>query len=108
LELDHIVPRARGGTNDEANLWLSCSVCNGHKGDRVTAIDPESNALAPLFNPRQQRWFEHFRWSADGLLIIGLTPIGRATVAALHLADDPIALLVRSYWIQVGWHPPKE
>jgi len=52
-------------------------------------------------------WFNHFRWSEDGLRIIGLTTIGRATVAALHLDDDPDALIVRSYWVMAGWHPPQ-
>src|SRR5262249_47721993 len=42
----------------------------------------------PLFHPRTQIWAEHFSWSQDGLRIVGLTPIGRATVAALHLDDD--------------------
>jgi hypothetical protein len=42
------------------------------------------------------------------LRIIGLTPVGRATVDALHLADDPDALTVRSYWKLVGWHPPRD
>lgn len=40
------------------------------------------------------------------LRIVGRTPTGRATVAALHLDSDPIALEVRSYWITAGWHPP--
>lgn len=39
---------------------------------------------------------------------VGLTPLGRATVEALHLSDDPDALEVRSYWIQTGWHPPED
>jgi hypothetical protein len=62
----------------------------------------------PLFNPRTQPWFEHFRWSEDGIGIIGQTPIGRATVEALHMSDYPDALLVRSYWVLAGWHPPRE
>ena len=45
-------------------------------------------------------------WSEDGLRVLGRTPTGRATVAALHLDDDPDALIVRSYWILAGWHPP--
>jgi hypothetical protein len=61
----------------------------------------------PLFNPRTQIWSEHFRWDRDGLRIVGQTPIGRATVAALHLSDDPDALEVRSYWVLAGWHPPE-
>ncbi len=108
LEIEHIVPLSRGGTNEEPNLWLSCPLCNRYKGDRTSATDPESGDEAPLFNPRRQRWADHFRWSEDGLRIIGLTPLGRATVAALHLADDPDALTVRSYWIQAGWHPPTD
>ena len=106
LEIEHIIPRARGGTSDESNLWLSCPLCNRSKADRTSAPDPDSGADVPLFNPRRQRWSEHFRWSHDGLCILGLTPTGRATAAALHLADDPDALIVRSYWILAGWHPP--
>ena len=108
LEIEHIIPVSQGGTDAESNLWLSCPLCNRFKGQRVTAVDPESNAVAPLFNPRVQRWSEHFRWSADGLRILGRTPTGRATVAALHLADDPDALMVRSFWIAAGWHPPMD
>jgi len=108
LEIEHIFPRSKGGTSAEANLWLGCPLCNGHKADRTAAVDPETGAEVPLFNPRTQRWSDHFRWSDDGLRILGLTPIGRATAAALHLADDPDALLVRSYWILAGWHPPQD
>ena len=108
LQIEHILPRAKGGTSEEANLWLSCPLCNNYKGDRITATDPETGETHSLFNPRAQRWSEHFRWSEDGLRIIGLTPIGRATVDALRLADDPDALTVRSYWVLVGWHPPAD
>src|SRR5690242_12156599 len=97
LEIEHIIPVARGGTNDESNLWLSCPLCNRAKGDRSSATDPETVAEVPLFNPRTLRWSEHFRWTADGLRIFGLTPTGRATVAALHLADDPDAITVRGF-----------
>src|SRR5688572_32098793 len=63
LEIEHLVPRARGGTNDEPNLWLSCAICNSHKRDLVAAKDPETGVEVPLFNPRQQKWSDHFRWS---------------------------------------------
>ena len=106
LEVEHVIPKAKGGADDESNLWSSCPLCNRHKSDRAHAIDPEIHAEVPLFNPRRQRWSEHFRWSIDGLRILGLTPTGRATVAALHLDDDPDALVVRSYWVLAGWHLP--
>jgi HNH endonuclease len=106
LEIEHVIPRAKGGTDDESNLWLSCPLCNRHKSDRTHATDPGTRADVPLFHPRHQCWSEHFRWSEDGLRILGLTPIGRATVRTLHLDDDPDALVVRSYWVLAGWHPP--
>jgi hypothetical protein len=40
--------------------------------------------------------------------VLGLTAIGRATVALLHLADDPDALVVRMHWVSAGWHPPHD
>jgi hypothetical protein len=106
LEVEHIIPRSQGGSDDESNLWLSCPLCNRYKASQTFFHDPITGETAPLFNPRFQDWFTHFRWVADGLRIEGLTPVGRATVVALHLSTDPDALMVRSYWVQAGWHPP--
>src|SRR5436309_2688160 len=113
LEVEHIIPRSAFTHDDpaadsEANLWLACPICNGHKSDKTSAIDPETGETAPLFNPRTQRWLDHFSWSADGIRIIGLTSLGRATVIALRLSDDPEALHVRANWVSAGWHPPKD
>jgi HNH endonuclease len=108
LEIEHIIPISRGGATEESNLWLSCPLCNRAKADRTAATDPDTGRDEPLFNPRLQRWSDHFRWTADGLRIIGVTPTGRATAAALHLADDPDAIIVRGYWLLAGWHPPTD
>lgn len=51
LEVEHIIPVARGGTNDVSNLWLCCPLCNRYKSDRLSAADPETGQDAPLFNP---------------------------------------------------------
>ena len=108
LEVERIIPLAKGGSDDESNLWLACPICNRHKSDKTAALDPATGKTWPLFNPRTQVWSEHFRWSEDSLRIVGLTPVGRVTVEALHLSDDPDALEVRSYWIQAGWHLPAD
>lgn len=107
MELDHIIPEALGGPTAEHNLWLACSLCNDHKSDRVAALDPVSGAVVHLFDPRRQVWAEHFRWTANGEHILGLTATGRATVAALHL-NWPALVLARRLWVSVGWHPPPE
>jgi 5-methylcytosine-specific restriction endonuclease McrA len=108
LTVDHIHPVAKDGTDDEANLWLACPICNGHKADKVDEIDPETGNRVKLFNPRTQNWFEHFTWSEDGIKVVGLTPTGRVTVIALHLDSDVDALATREAWVSVRWHPPTE
>ena len=60
-----------------------------------------------LFNPRTQMWTEHFAWSPDGTLIIGLTPLGRATVVALRLNNEFI-VVARRFWVEAGWWPPNQ
>ena len=82
MHIEHIIPTSRGGTSEESNLWLSCAWCNSYKGIQISASDPESGQAVPLFNPRTERWHEHFRWSEEGVLIMGLTPTGPATVIA--------------------------
>ena len=69
--------------------------------------DPLTGERVPLFHPRRQQWREHFCWSEDGSEIIGLTPMGRATVAALNM--NHLAIVeARRRWARVGWHPPQE
>ena len=34
FEVDHVVPRSRGGTDHKSNLQLLCSPCNRIGGDR--------------------------------------------------------------------------
>jgi hypothetical protein len=60
-----------------------------------------------LFNPRQQRWRDHFAWNEDSTTIIGLTACGRATVVALRL-NHPLIVAARSIWASVDQHPPKD
>ena len=47
---------------------------------------PDVYEAVPLFNPRTDRWDDHFCW--DGYYITGLTPIGRATIDALVLNHE--------------------
>jgi HNH endonuclease len=103
--VDHIVPLAQGGTTILENLALACFHCNRRKSIQIAAQDPQSGAVVPLFNPRQHVWSEHFIWSVEGLLLLGLTPIGRATITALALNRERV-VAIRAADIAVGRHPP--
>jgi 5-methylcytosine-specific restriction endonuclease McrA len=74
--IDHVIPLTLSGADILNNLALACFHCNCKKSGKTTAIAPQSGTEVPLFNPRQHSWSEHCIWSADGLLIIALTPIG--------------------------------
>lgn len=107
LEIEHIIPKAAGGSDEEKNLWLACRLCNSYKGAKTQAKDPESEQNINLFNPRRQKWTSHFIWINDGTHIAGITACGRATVLAMQL-NNPYAVTVRQAWISAGWHPPTE
>jgi hypothetical protein len=107
LEIDHIIPEARGGTSEEENLILACPLCNNHKSARIEARDPKSKTIVPLFNPRLDKWTEHFEWVKEDTVINGKTAKGRATEMALHM-NHPDVVAARRLWASVGWHPPKD
>jgi 5-methylcytosine-specific restriction endonuclease McrA len=107
MEIDHVIPRALGGPTVEDNLWLACSLCNDHKSDQIAAADPLTGEIVPLFHPRRDVWDTHFAWTGDGERIVGLTPVGRATVVALHL-NRPSLVTTRQNWVSAGWHPPRD
>jgi HNH endonuclease len=107
LVVDHIIPQAAGGQTVWGNLCLACHSCNEFKGAQSKARDPRTGRHVSLFHPRQHEWREHFRWSQDGSEIVGLTSVGRATVAMLNL-NHFFVVHARRRWVLVGWHPPRD
>ena len=93
FHVEHIVPRKHGGATVEANLALACIHCNLHKGPNLTGIDPVSGEIARLFDPRREAWTEHFK--REGPLIIGTTPVGRATVRVMAM-NEPSHVALRA------------
>jgi hypothetical protein len=91
LHVEHIIPKAHGGSDDLDNLALACIDCNLHKGTNLTGIDPETNMVTELFHPRRQNWDEHFEWR--GIYLIGKTATGRTTIRVLNMnSEDQITL----------------
>jgi 5-methylcytosine-specific restriction endonuclease McrA len=83
FHVEHVRARQHGGEDFPENLALACPFCNRFKGPNLSAIDPQTARLVPLFNPRKHAWEEHF--VLQGADIVGRTPIGRATVALLQM-----------------------
>lgn len=102
FELDHIIAQKHDGETEADNLCLSCYLCNGYKGSDIASIDKETGTVTLLFNPRQQKWEEHFR--LNGAIIEPLTGEGRITVRLLRLNhSDHIA--EREGLILLGRYP---
>jgi hypothetical protein len=83
--IEHIIARQHGGTDEAMNLALACQRCNLSKGPNLTGIDPATNEIVELFNPRRDQWKDHFR--RRGARIEGITGKGRATVNLLAMND---------------------
>lgn len=105
--IDHVIPVTENGSNSIDNLALACFFCNRRKSGKQRAVDPESSGETFIFNPRTNNWAEHFIWSADGLQIIPLTDIGRATVELLKFNRERV-LLIREADVSVKRHPPED
>ena len=105
FEFEHIVPLSKGGETTFENLCLACPSCNRYKATRQTATDPTTQEEVELFHPQKQSWTNHFEWNEEAIEIVGLTPIGRATVVVLKM-NRPQLLRVRQMWVKMGEHPP--
>jgi hypothetical protein len=103
FHIDHIIPVVMGGPTASHNLALACVSCSLRKEARRSAIDPVTGHKVALFHPRRQRWSDHFRW--EGVVLVGLTPTGRTTVAALDV-NRPLILAIRQEEAERGRHPP--
>jgi 5-methylcytosine-specific restriction endonuclease McrA len=116
LQIDHIVPRSRGGTNRVSNLTLACAACNQAKGDR-TALEfghpaVQARAAAPLRDAAAVNATR--RALCQGLRHMGLevrTGTGgrtnwnrdRLSIPKTHATD---ALCVGEVAALTGWHLP--
>jgi hypothetical protein len=104
FEVEHVVPSSHSGSEDESNLALTCRSCNLHKSNQLTGWDDVGDVESPLFNPRTDRWVEHFEADIDRGEIRGLTTIGRATVGRLRM-NDTTQVAARLLWIQLRLFP---
>ncbi|MFN8456025.1 MAG: HNH endonuclease signature motif containing protein [Anaerolineae bacterium] len=53
-EVDHVIAEKHSGKTREDNLAYACFYCNRYKGTDLASLDPLTNEITPLFNPRTQ------------------------------------------------------
>lgn len=104
FSIEHIIPLSKGGDTKSDNLAFSCQGCNNHKYNHLNGIDITTGKKIPLYNPRQQKWIDHFNWNEDFSLLIGITPTGRATIQRLDLNRAGVVNL-RKVLYSLGKHP---
>jgi len=102
FQFDHIISEQHGGLAIFSNLAFSCLPCNKRKGPNIAGRDTKTGQLVPLFHPRRHKWQRHFRW--NGAILVGRTPIGRATIRALGI-NLPYYIEVRRTLIEEGVFP---
>lgn len=101
-QIDHIISEKHGGPTEPENLAYACPPCNRHKGSDIASIHWPTGRLLRLFNPRTDRWHEHF--SLQGAFIKPLTEIGEVTAQILMLNSSD-RLLEREELNAVGRYP---
>jgi hypothetical protein len=99
FHVDHIIARKHRGRTTAVNLAYACFYCNVRKGTNLAGIDKRTGAIVRLFNPRSDRWEQHFRWF--GARLVGLTAIGRATIDVLTI-NHPDNVAVRAHLMTEG------
>lgn len=102
FHIDHVIPKASGGITSLDNLALACVSCSLRKGAKETSIDPLTNTVVSIFNPRLLVWKDHFQW-IEGR-VEGLTSVGRATIETLAM-NRARSVEIRLEEIQRGRHP---
>jgi hypothetical protein len=101
FHVEHIIPRKHGGQDGLENLAWACIFCNLYKGPNLASFDPDTGELTRLFNPRHDRWEEHFR--LQGPRFVGLTAVGRTSIWLLEMNSEILSSLRASLMREGRW-----
>jgi hypothetical protein len=99
FELDHVVADFHGGEWIAANTAYACFACNRFKQSNIAGRNPDTGRVIRLFNPRKDRWKDHFQW--HGAVLLGRTPRGRVTIEVLRI-NRPERIAMREALLEAG------
>jgi hypothetical protein len=101
-EVDHIISRKHGGPSGMENFAFSCLACNRNKGTDVASVEPMTGEAVRLFDPRRNRWADHFK--LNGATIEPLSETAAATIQILRL-NAPERVAERRILQALGRYP---
>jgi len=104
FQIDHVIAEKHEGETSFENLAYACLYCNRFKGPNIAGRDRESGHIVRLFDPRNDRWSDHFEW--EGPVLKGRTAVGRATIVVLRI-NLPYRVTLRRSLIEEGRFPPQ-
>jgi hypothetical protein len=82
-------------------MHYDCSFCNRAKGTDIASLVPGTDRLVRLFNPRLDRWEQHFRVNSESSAIEPLSDSAAATAQLLGM-NQLERILERQSLIQIG------
>lgn len=101
-QVDHIISLKHGGKAEPENLAYSCAFCNRNKRSDIGSIVLPTNNFVRFFNPRIDRWSDHFE--LERTFIKPITDIGEATVKILDF-NHIDRIIERQELMEVGRYP---
>jgi hypothetical protein len=104
-QVEHVIAEKHGGPTTPENLAYACVFCNRFKGSDIATVDNATGQLVRLYNPRTDRWSEHFKLDRVRLTIDPASGIGAATAKLLNF-NHPDRLAERQLLAVVGSYPP--
>jgi hypothetical protein len=101
FEVEHIIPLAKDGWDEESNWALACRSCNLNKSDHIDIVDSATQERIRPFHPRQDIWADHFMVEQNAPFHLdGRTPVGRATIERLQM-NSRLQLVARTQWVEL-------
>lgn len=86
-EADHFISEKHGGPTDPNNLALACTCCNRSKGSDVGSIHWESQEFVRFYNPRTDRWPDHFELVGNRLEGLSVIRVVTARILGFNAPD---------------------
>ena len=85
FEVDHVLPRSHGGSNQLDNLALSCPVCNLFKSDFYPQLELDFAPEQRILHPLRDDIGRHYLLRENSGWLVPITETGRFHIAVLQL-----------------------